>query len=187
MILVRSQCLFLCAEIADHCSVPFVVNGIAEPQLDYCILTWIQGHLATGRGTEFPTLPSLYATATGDTLSGSLRKQLWASLTPRIAMFEKLFARLASSVSRFEAVVAMHECGFTPQVLETLPEAVVTPLQDIISICQPNPPLSWSKALLELVSRTDMTAVLRPGKVLRSAGSDINVSFPIVSDTETHC
>ncbi|KAL2262989.1 hypothetical protein VTK26DRAFT_8718 [Humicola hyalothermophila] len=157
-----------------HDLVPFVVTGIAEPQLDYCILTWIQGHLANGSGTEFPTLPGLYATATGDHSGASLRKQLWASLTPRTAMFERLFARLASSVDRFEAVVAMHECGFTPQILETLPEAVLTPLQDIISICQPNPPLSWSKALLELVNRTDMTAVLRPAKVSRSAGCDVN-------------
>jgi anaphase-promoting complex subunit 1 len=156
--------------------VPFVVTGLAEPPSDYCILTWIQGHLTTGRAAEFPTLTELYANATRDAFGGSLRKQLWASLTPRTTMFQRFFSLLNSSTHRFEVVVAMHECGFTPQVLETLPEAILTPLQDIISICQPNPPPSWPKDLLKLVSRTDMTAVLRPGKAGRSLGSDINVS-----------
>jgi anaphase-promoting complex subunit 1 len=91
-------------------------------------------------------------------------------------MFEKLFSRLGAMTHRSEAVVAMHECGFNPQVLETLPEAVLTPLQDMISICQPNPPPSWPKELLALVSRTDMSGVLQPTKTWRAVGSDIKVS-----------
>ena len=79
-------------------------------------------------------------------------------------MFEKLFARIECTTNPFEVVVAMHECGFTPQVLETLPEAVLTPLQDFISLCQPNPPSSWSDAVLALVGRTDMCGVLQPAK-----------------------
>lgn len=105
-----------------------------------------------------------------------MRGRLWASLTPRTLMFEKLFSRLGAMTHRSEAVVAMHECGFHPQVLETLPEAVLTPLQDMISICQPNPPLSWPKELLALVSRTDMSGVLQPTKTWRAVGSDIKVS-----------
>lgn len=156
--------------------VPFVVTGLAEPASDYCILTWIQGHLATSRGTDFPTLPELYANATRDTPGGNLRKRLWASLTPRTTMFRRFFDLLKASTHRFEVVEAMHKCGFTPQVLETLPEAILTTLQDVISICQPNPPPSWPKDLLRLINRTDMTAVLRSGKTLRMLASDINVS-----------
>jgi anaphase-promoting complex subunit 1 len=91
-------------------------------------------------------------------------------------MFEKLFGRIGSTTHRLEAVVAMHECGFTPQILETLPEAILTALQDVISICQPNPPPSWPKDLLALVGRTDVSGVLQPAKAWRALGFDINVS-----------
>ncbi|KAK4157783.1 hypothetical protein C8A00DRAFT_29321 [Chaetomidium leptoderma] len=156
-----------------HDLVPFVVAGLAEPPSAYCILTWIQGHLATDCGADYPTLSDLYATVTRDTVGGRLRNQLWANLTPRTLMFERLFARLRSTTHRFEVVVALHECGFAPQVLETLPEAILTALQDVISICQPNPPTSWSKDLLALVSRSDMSGVLQSTKTGRILGSDI--------------
>ena len=91
-------------------------------------------------------------------------------------MFERLFARLGSTTRRFEVVAAMHECGFTPRVLETLPEAILTPLQDVISICQPKPPPSWPKELLALINRTDVAGVLQPVKAGRAVGSDSSVS-----------
>ncbi|KAK3997833.1 hypothetical protein QBC44DRAFT_354332 [Cladorrhinum sp. PSN332] len=155
-------------------SAPFLGATIAEPPAEYCVLTWIQEHLTSGSGTEFLTLPLVYTTATHDTLGAPLRRQLWSSLTPRSLMFEKLFRLLGTSTHRYKAVMAMQECGFTPQILETLPEAVLTPLQDIIFMCQPNPPPSWSKELLSLVSRTDVSAVLRPGKPWRALTSEIN-------------
>ncbi|KAL2130934.1 hypothetical protein VTI74DRAFT_5739 [Chaetomium olivicolor] len=155
-----------------HDLVPFIVPGLTEPPSEYCVLTWIQAHLTNSRGPEFPTLEDLYGNATRDTRGGRLRKQLWDSLTPRTMMFRKLFARLGPSCHRFQMVVAMQQCGFTPQILETSPEGVLTPLQDVISICQPNPPPSWSEDLLTLVSRTDMSGVLC--KELQSAGLEIN-------------
>ncbi len=161
---------------ADSFAVPILAAGLAEPPSDYCILTWIQGHIASGQGTEYPTLSDLYATATRDSFGGRLRTQLWATLTPRTTMFGKLFARIESTINPFEVVMAMHECGFTPQVLETLPEAVLTPLQDFISLCQPNPPSSWPDAVLALVGRTDMCGVLQPAKAGQALGSDANVS-----------
>ncbi len=78
-------------------------------------------------------------------------------------------------------VVAMHQCGFTPQILETLPEAILAPLQDVIFRCQPNPPSTWSKDLLKLVNRTDIGAVLQPGKLWRSPGSEGHVSYVLFS------
>jgi anaphase-promoting complex subunit 1 len=105
-----------------------------------------------------------------------VREQLWTSLTPRIVMFKKLFARLGSSSNRYEAVVAMHECGFTPQILETLPEAILTALQDVISICQPSPPPSWSEDLLALVGRADMNGLLQSRKTWQALPCEVNVS-----------
>jgi len=94
-------------------------------------------------------------------------------------MFQRFFARLGSTSSRFDVVVAMHDCGFTPQILETLPEAILTPLQDVISICQPSPPPSWPEDLLKLVGRPDMCAVLRPRKSTKAPLSDPAVSPPL--------
>jgi len=90
-------------------------------------------------------------------------------------MFERLFASLKTATHRLEAVAAIHHCGFTPQILETLPEAILTPLRDIISTCQPNPPPSWPKELLALVGRTDVSSVLQPTKPWQTLGSDVSV------------
>ncbi|KAK4141020.1 uncharacterized protein C8A04DRAFT_31456 [Dichotomopilus funicola] len=154
--------------------VPFSVVDLNEPVSDYCVLNWIQGHLAASRATEYPTLPDLYAHATHDPSGAKLRGKLWTSLTPRTLMFERLFARLTPTTNRIQAVVAMHECGFTPQILETLPEGVTTALQDVISICQSRPPLSWTYSLLTLVGRTDVSGVLQPTKTCRALGSSID-------------
>ncbi|KAK4167020.1 hypothetical protein QBC43DRAFT_12229 [Cladorrhinum sp. PSN259] len=162
------------AELDTTYDSAFLGPTVTEPPTDYCILSWIQEHLTSGSGSEFLTLPLVYTTATHDTLGAPLRQRLWSSLTPRSLMFHKLFGLLGSSTHRYNTVLAMHESGFTPQILETLPEAVLTPLQDIIFMCQPNPPPSWPKDILSLVSRTDVSAVLRPGKPWRALTSEIN-------------
>ncbi|KAL1841144.1 hypothetical protein VTJ49DRAFT_7369 [Mycothermus thermophilus] len=156
--------------------VPFAIADLPEPPSEYCILSWIHGHLTSRRGTEYPTLSDLYGNATRDPLGGRLRGSLWANLIPRTLMFSKLFGRLSSVTNRFDAVVAMHDCGFSPRVLETLPESILTPLQDLVSICQPDPPPSWSKNLLALVGRPDVSGALRPDKswhVLGASSSKI--------------
>ncbi|KAK3312910.1 putative APC1 protein [Apodospora peruviana] len=165
--------LGLQAQLPPHDSpVPFIRADISEPTSNYCILTWIQANLNNKQSNDFITLPEVYAKATGDTLKDSPRMQLWDSLTPRTLMFEKLFTLIKSTRNHVEMVVAMHQCGFNPQILETLPEAVMTPLQDVIFVCQPNPPSTWPKKLLSLVDRTDISDVLRQGKVWRATGSD---------------
>ncbi|KAK4195518.1 hypothetical protein QBC40DRAFT_19851 [Triangularia verruculosa] len=159
-----------------HDLVPTLAAEVVEPPAFFCVLSWIQDHLAYGKGSEFPTLPLVYATGSQDAASGKLRTQLWASLTPRSLMFAKFFGHLGSTTDRYAMVTAMYESGFTPQILETLPEAVLTPLQDIIFMCQPNPPPSWSKELLSLVSRTDISTVLRAERSWRPLGAETNAS-----------
>lgn len=94
-------------------------------------------------------------------------------MTPRTFMFKKLFELLSSAKDRFEAVAAMHAAGFTPQILETLPEAILTPLQDFIFICQSSPPLAWPAELLKLVNRTDVSTILKQVKVSKAIGLEI--------------
>ncbi|KAK0649703.1 hypothetical protein B0T16DRAFT_325908 [Cercophora newfieldiana] len=153
-------------------SVTFPNTNLDEPSDLYCVLSWIQAHLTAKPANEFPTLAKVYATASRDTSAETPRHQLWNALTPRTAMFERLFELLRSVKNHVEMVVAMHECGFTARILETLPEAVLTPLQDVIFMCQSNPPSSWPVDLLALVNRTDIAGVLQAGKVCRASGTD---------------
>ena len=76
---------------------------------------------------------------------------------------------------------AMRDCGFTSLVLETLPEAVLAPLLDAISLCQPHPPSQWSHELLELVNRSDISLILSSEKRPRLATSSILVRTLFVS------
>lgn len=80
---------------------------------------------------------------------------------PRTFMFKRFLALLTPTTSHVEFVELMNRCGFTINVLETLPEAVLTPLKDAISMCQARPPSAWSKELLTLVHRSDIAAVLK--------------------------
>ena len=105
----------------------------------------------------------------------------WDKIIPRTLIFKRFFKALKRDASAVEMVEAMHECGMTPHFLETLPEAVLVPLQDAISLCQPHPPSSWSNDLLELVKRSDISLVLAPGKRSRPAMSNILVSRPFTT------
>jgi anaphase-promoting complex subunit 1 len=100
----------------------------------------------------------------------------WDSIIPRTMMFTRLFASLKSNANAVEIVEAMQKCGFTPYVLETLPEAVLVPLQDAISLCQPHPPKYWPASLLSLVKRGDMSSVLSSHTQKTQALSSILVS-----------
>ncbi|KAK3385988.1 putative APC1 protein [Podospora didyma] len=155
-------------------SAPLFNISLDEPSADSCVLTWIQEHLTTEHGTDFPTLSQIYTTATRDEHISRPRQNLWNALTPRTLMFSKFFDLLRTTSSPYEMVVAMHTCGFTPQILETLPEAILTPLQDVIFMCQPNPPPNWPKTLLSLVNRTDISTVLQSKKGGRTLGSEIH-------------
>lgn len=79
-------------------------------------------------------------------------------------MFKRLFSFLTPNTTHMEVVELMYRCGFTVDVLETLPEAVLTPLKDAISMCQSRPPTAWTKELLALVHRSDIATMLKRHK-----------------------
>ena len=91
----------------------------------------------------------------------------WQQITPRTFMFQSLFEKLFAKQGSHGLVEAVHSCGFTSSVLETLPEAVLVPLQDAIVRCQPRPSRSWPKELLELINRSDVSMMLASKKPRR--------------------
>ncbi|KAK8038255.1 Negative regulator of mitosis [Apiospora phragmitis] len=117
-----------------------------EPPI-WSIFNWIQGNLMKDSSLD-QTLPAMTSNMSIDVL-------------PRIKMFDRLFHHLklkGDSPMRF--VEAMHDSGITHTFLESLPEAVLVPLQDAIAQCQARPPPGWSKELLALVDRSDVGSVL---------------------------
>ena len=102
-------------------------------------------------------------------------------------MFKRFFKTIRPKSSAVQMVEAMQECGFTSYILETLPEAVVAPLFDAISLCQPHPPSGWSSDLLDLVRRGDITLALHSTGRTRPPASSILVrkypSFGLMTHT----
>lgn len=70
-------------------------------------------------------------------------------------------------------VEALHACGFDRYILDTLPDAILTPLQDAISLAQPCPPPTWPTALLELINRSDVSAMLTSTKPKRRSPASL--------------
>ncbi|KAH8903384.1 hypothetical protein BR93DRAFT_902379 [Coniochaeta sp. PMI_546] len=144
-------------------------SPILEPPSKYCIYDWIQSGLTSDRITPFLTMADLYTTATHDTTKENARTRLWTSVTPRTLMFAELFQHLKPTRTGREMVEVMFNCGFTPQILETLPEAILAPLQDAIFMCQSEPPITWPSPLLELINRTDVSSMFKPRNHIRAA------------------
>ncbi|KAB5526420.1 putative APC1 protein [Coniochaeta sp. 2T2.1] len=144
------------------------ISPILEPQSISCVFDWIQSGLTSEAATPFLTLADIYTRATQDITKANARIRLWDSVTPRTRMFSKLFQKLRPNRTGREMVEAMYDCGFTPQILETLPEAILAPLQDAIFVCQSEPPAAWPSPLLELINRTDVSSMFKPRNHVRA-------------------
>lgn len=94
---------------------------------------------------------------------------------PRTLMFKKYFKTMKADSTAVQMVEAMRGCDITKQVLETLPEAILVPMNDAISLCQPHPPSTWSKDLLNFVKRGDISLIQAQGKPPRPVTSHILV------------
>ncbi|ROT38402.1 hypothetical protein SODALDRAFT_350637 [Sodiomyces alkalinus F11] len=152
--------------------------GLSLPQppaLFSDIIEWIRSCLTKGDRSPFPTLRNLYDA--GTPAWGHEQQQppdlRWDPITPRTLMFVRFFDKTGPRSDAVSMVEAMHAAGITKRVLETLPEAILTPLRDVISRCQPRPPASWSKELLHLVGRGDISLILETRKKPRSNLTDI--------------
>lgn len=96
---------------------------------------------------------------------------------PRIKMFDDLFRKLESNRQSPTAFVqAIHQSGITSIILDSLPEAILVPLRDAITQCQPNPPAEWSRGILELVDRADVGSILLPTNSHRNYSTNVLVS-----------
>ena len=150
-----------------------------EPSAPSSIFDWIQQRLTKDGPGRFPTLSDVCVFPINSLATQSPRQDIWTSLTPRINMFVQLFDLLGPNCGPYDIVVAMHTCGMSSKILETLPEAILTPLQDAISISQRRPPPEWSDSLLQLINRPDISSILQPGKRWSTQNSTLVVWIQI--------
>ncbi|KAI1435830.1 hypothetical protein GGR50DRAFT_654221 [Xylaria sp. CBS 124048] len=116
----------------------------------WSVLDWITKRLSQDAKSQAATLPTVAAALIPPHL-------------PRIKMFDDLFHKVkCNRHSPACFVESIHQSGITKVVLESLPEAVLVPLQDAIAQCRPNPPSGWSTGLLKLVDRADADSILLP-------------------------
>ncbi|KAK8855444.1 20s cyclosome subunit (apc1) [Apiospora arundinis] len=138
-----------------------------EPPI-WNVFDWIQGNLMQDSSLEqnLPTIAS----------------NMSANVLPRITVFDRLFHHLKLKGDTPMGVVeAMHDSGITHMFLESLPEAVLVPLQDAIAQCQARPPPAWSKELLALVDRSDVGSVLTITDQQRLASTNLMASSHLAS------
>lgn len=133
---------------------------VPEPPFLPSIYDWFEKSLAQSIKTPFITLTAIKEQKFNT--SDSAMKDPCPLFTPRTALFQRLFKELKPRASSVETVEALHCSGFTAQVLDTLPEAILVPFREALTDCQSRPQISWGRALLSLVGREDVNVLLFP-------------------------
>ncbi|EEY17322.1 PC_rep repeat-containing protein [Verticillium alfalfae VaMs.102] len=141
----------------------------------YDVIEWISTNLTGGDRTDFLTLAFARQKGVPDSSRQSPTDTRWGLMTPRTHMFKRFFSKLRARNDAVGLVEAMYSSGIDVRMLETLPEAILTPLRDAMANCQARPPSSWSKDMLKLVGRSDITLMYEPSMKLRQRPFNIIV------------
>ena len=79
-------------------------------------------------------------------------------LTPRMSALCGILSQMHKMPMKASRVELVLKCGLTAEMIETFPDGIAAPLRQAIVSCQALPSSSWTKALLELIDRTDLRA-----------------------------
>jgi len=126
----------------------------------------------------FMTIPKLVATRSTEQIKNAFELDHWLRLTPRTLLFAQFFASMEPGWTAAHFVEALATAGMDLLLLETLPEAILAPLQEALVQCQTEPPTAWSKDLLAIAGREDVNMLLTPGQRPRQSQSSLLVSRP---------
>lgn len=137
-----------------------MVPTMAQPFEPPSIFTFIENRLCRKTNSGFLTLLDLVSNLGGDTNSQMIRSRHLQSqltdMTPKTASVVNYLMQADGNASAAEKVRLMLACGFTVEMVQTLPEGVSASLYESIAGCQAEPPSSWTKNLLELIDRDDL-------------------------------
>ncbi|KFY41300.1 hypothetical protein V495_04996 [Pseudogymnoascus sp. VKM F-4514 (FW-929)] len=152
-------------DIEDVVAEGIAVNSanammITQPSPPPSIYDWIEKSLTVKTNTPFMALTDVKNRTYNN--GGSTIEQESSSITPRTSLFRKLFTVVPPSASSIEIVEALYAAGFTTQILDTLPEALLVPFREALIDCQSHLQVSWGRELLSLVGREDVNMLLFP-------------------------
>lgn len=150
--------------------------AVPQPSKRPDVFEWIQGRLVGIRKEHYPSAADFYYASARLPEYDKANDRRWDSIFPRTTMFKRLFRHIKVNSSAVQMVESLWATGFSPYVLETLPEAIMIPLRDAISLCQPHPPTAWTKELLDLVNRGDVRSLLSPDQKALPLSRNILVS-----------
>lgn len=156
------------------------------------IYDWMTTCLVERRFKQFPDSAVLSNSRRGVGILG----YYWSNLVSRTTSFERFFSTINPNSTSADIVEALHSCGISREVIDTLPEAVSIPLREAIVECQTQPPVHWNEALLRFVDREDVGMFLIPEKQRRiahasllapthEAGLDVQTICASINDAET--
>jgi hypothetical protein len=169
MINIEGKC------ILTYISDSPIDSPIPEPFECPSIYEWIQTCLATRNTMAFMTLPELVATRSAEQIKNAFEPGHWIRLTPRTLLFTQFFDSMQPGWTAAHFVEALAAAGMDLLLLESLPEAILAPLQEALVQCQTEPPTAWSKDLLAIVGREDVNMLLTPGQRPRQSQSSLLV------------
>ncbi|POS83711.1 hypothetical protein EPUL_004084 [Erysiphe pulchra] len=125
------------------------------------IYVWIQKCLMTRSCCPFITVAHMGSNSIN--LSNRYADDLCLRLTPRTFMLKRFFDLVTPEWIPSQVVESFSQAGGDIHILDTLPEAILIPLQEAIAKCQSEPPSNWDNTLLALVGREDVNFSLTPG------------------------
>ena len=150
---------------------------LAQPSLPPSIYDWIEKSLIETNKPPFMTLTDV-KNRTFHNCNSKIEEES-SSITPRTSLFKMLFTTVHPNMSSIEIVEALYMSGFTIQILDTLPEALLVPFKEALIDCQSRPQVSWGEKLLTLVGREDVNMLLFPKQKARvSYASPLVFCFP---------
>lgn len=150
-----------------------IESPIHEPFECPSVYDWIQTCFTSGVRNDFMTLPLLLRTRSQGLARRTPSLDQWMRLTPRTLLFDKLFSLMLPNWSAVQFVEALFAVGVDTLLLETLPEAILIPLQEALAECQPEPPTTWSEKLLAMAGREDVKMLLNPAQRPQVAQSNL--------------
>ncbi|RKF54502.1 Negative regulator of mitosis [Erysiphe neolycopersici] len=138
-----------------------IKSRIQQPFDCPSIYDWIQKCLMARSSCPFVTIAHAGSNNIG--LSNRYADDLCLRLTPRTFMLKRFFDLVTCDWIPSQVVESFSQAGGNIHILDTLPEAILIPLQEAIAQCQSEPPSNWNNTLLALVGREDVNISLTPG------------------------
>ncbi|KHJ32651.1 putative negative regulator of mitosis negative regulator of mitosis [Erysiphe necator] len=160
-----------------------IKSNIKQPYDCPSIYNWIQRSLMTRSSCPFITIPNMGCNSIR--ISDKYANELCSRLTPRTLILKKFFDLVTPDWTPTQVVQSFSQAGGDIQILDTLPEAILVPLQEAITRCQSDPSSTWNSKLLALVGREDVNISLTPGLKPREIQPKTSVA-PHESNMDVH-